>query len=208
VVVESFDSVPRPSGAGFIKITDETCVSCLEGDFEPERLWYPFKKVTPTSQEPAITAVITTTAMSNQPDTVSQFKNCFHMGEPFFEKDRFAVDTPVEVRSTGFSKMRVTRRETLLRIDGKSKEITKRGKELEAFRWDDYVVSVNGDVAFINLKIFTNGQGRGEENKGLQLKGEAVPHTGELVPLNDRAIRKLTEGRPQACHQLNPSRRK
>ena len=63
--------------------------------------------------------------------------------------------------------MRVTRRETLLRIDGKSKEITERGKELEALRWDDYVVSINGDVAFINLKIFANGQGRGEENKGL-----------------------------------------
>jgi hypothetical protein len=72
----------------------------------------------PTVPKARITATIEIVAMSQAPDTVSQFVNSFDIGQPFFEKDGLAIDSGVIVGPTAFSKM--TRKETFRLIDAEA----------------------------------------------------------------------------------------
>jgi hypothetical protein len=72
----------------------------------------------PTVPKARITATIEIVAMSQAPDTVSQFVNSFDIGQPFFEKDGLAIDSGVVVGPAAFPKM--ARKETLRFINAKT----------------------------------------------------------------------------------------
>jgi hypothetical protein len=120
--------------------------------------------------------------MSQQPDTVSQTKNCLNIGKPFLKKDRFAVNSAPIVGSTAFTK--IARRETLLLINFKAKEFTKGREQIKAGSWEDDIITVNGDSAISPL-ILTNRKSGSVKYQRLKLERETVPHRGELVPFND-----------------------
>jgi hypothetical protein len=100
-------------------------------------------KVSPTVKEASITATVIAVAMSKKPDTVSQFKNCLRIGQPFFEKDWLAVDATPIVRSAAFPER--TRRETLLFVNDKTEELTKRSEQRRADRRQKDIISENRD---------------------------------------------------------------
>jgi len=112
--------------------------------------------MSPTVQEPRITAAIRTAAMSKAPDTVSQFINGFNISDSFFEKDGFAVNSVKPVGTTGFSES--TREETLFRIDTETKESTKRREEVKSRRRNDDIVTIYTHFLGGNLQIFANSK--------------------------------------------------
>jgi len=77
-------SVPSSCWTGFVEISGEADITEPEWDPEPKWLRNPEEKVSPTIQEPAITTTIKTVAMSQAPDTISQFVNGFHMSDSLF----------------------------------------------------------------------------------------------------------------------------
>jgi hypothetical protein len=133
--------------------------------------------------------------MSKNPDTVSQFKNCLRIGQPFFQKDWLAVYTTPIVSTATLTKR--TRREALLIIDEEAEELTKRSEQRRTDSWKNDIISENGNGAINSLK-FSHRTSGSEENKRLQLKGVPVPHRGELVPLKRGAIWTLPELGPAA----------
>jgi len=82
-------------------------------------------------------------AMSQIPDSVSQFVNGFNISGSLFEKDGLAVDSVEPVSPTGFSE--IARRVTLLAIYLEPKELAERSEEVKNLgRYND-VISMHGN---------------------------------------------------------------
>jgi len=71
---------------------------------------------------------------------------------------------------------------TLLLVHCEAAKLADSRKEIKRFSGDNNIVSINTHVSRGNLLLLADGPRKTVKDECLKLKGESVPHTGELLP--------------------------